>query len=68
MKPAQMMYASRGYTLANEGFSHVKDLKFLQTAAADQRMVLDIVAWPGFTEIRAGSTSPSFPSISGTTA
>jgi predicted amidohydrolase YtcJ len=61
MKPAQMMYASNGYTLVNEGFTHAKDISFLQKAAAGKRMFLDFVAWPGFTDIPAWLDKPEFP-------
>lgn len=61
MKPAQMMYASNGYTLVNEGYTHAKDISFLQKAAAEKRMFLDIVAWPGFSDIPNWIDKPEFP-------
>ncbi len=51
MKPAQMMYAENGYTQAVEGFTHVKDLDLLMKAASEERIFLDILALPAFTEI-----------------
>ena len=51
MKPAQMMYASNGYTQAVEGFTHAKDLRFLQKAAKENRIFLDLLALPAFTEL-----------------
>lgn len=51
MKPAQMMYASNGYIQAVEGFTHAKDLDFLMKAASQDRVFLDILAHPGFTEM-----------------
>lgn len=60
MKPAQMMYASEGYTHAQEGFTHLKDLHFLQMAAAEGRIFLDIVALPGFTEAKQWMGNPAY--------
>ncbi len=51
MKPAQMTYASEGYTHAQEGFTHQKDIDFLMKAAEENRIFLDIISLPGFTEI-----------------
>lgn len=51
MKPAQMMYAENGYIQAVEGFSHTKDIDFLQKAAAQGRIFLDLLTLPGFTEL-----------------
>ncbi|MEO1856754.1 MAG: amidohydrolase [Rubritalea sp.] len=50
MGPAQMLYAQEGYTHAQEGFTHIKDMNFLQKAAAEGRIFLDIISLPGFTE------------------
>lgn len=50
MDEAQMMYASEGYTHAQEGFTHLKDLAFLQKAGSEGRIFLDIVSLPGFLE------------------
>jgi len=50
MKPAQMMYASEGYTHAYEGFTHIKDLDFLMKAAEEGAIFLDISALPAFSE------------------
>jgi predicted amidohydrolase YtcJ len=61
LKPAQMMYAENGFTLANEGFTHTKDLRLLQKAGAEHRLFLDIVALPGFTEINEWLNNPEFP-------
>ena len=60
MKPAQMMYAREGYVHAQEGFSHIKDVKFLQKAAAQGRIFLDIVSLPGFTEFDTWKDDPAF--------
>jgi len=61
MKPGQMTYASNGYTLANEGYTHVKDLRLLQKAAAQGRLFIDVVALPGFTEMDQWLGKPEFP-------
>ncbi|BAO44883.1 amidohydrolase [Thiolapillus brandeum] len=59
-KPAQMMYASNGYTQAIEGFSHAEDLDFLMKAAAQERLFLDILALPGFTEMDKWFGNPKY--------
>ena len=60
MKPAQMMYASEGYTHAQEGFTHLKDLDFLQKAAQEGKIFLDIIALPGFTEMDEWLNKPQY--------
>ena len=50
VRPAQMMYASQGYTHAQEGFTSLKDLAFLQKAAGQGRLFLDLAVLPGFLE------------------
>ncbi|MEB3192213.1 MAG: amidohydrolase family protein [Snowella sp.] len=60
MKPAQMMYASTGYTHAQEGFTHVKDLDFLMKAAAENKIFIDIVSLPGFTEVQKVVNNPKY--------
>ena len=59
-KPAQMMYASNGYTQAIEGFSHAEDLDFLMKAAEQERLFLDILALPGFTEMDKWFGNPRY--------
>lgn len=61
MKPAQMMYASNGYTQAVEGFTHVKDMELLQTAAAQDKLFIDIISLPGFDEMETWLNNPKFP-------
>ena len=61
MLPAQMMYASEGYTHANEGATHISDLRFLQKAAREGKIFLDIDALPLFTEIDEWLNNPEFP-------
>ncbi len=60
-KPAQMMYASNGYTQAIEGYSHAEDLDFLMKAASQERLFLDILALPGFTEMDKWFGKPEYP-------
>lgn len=60
MKPAQMMYASEGYTHAHEGFTHMKDLDFLRRAAAEGTIFLDLVTLPAFTEAEKWMRDPTY--------
>ena len=46
----QQHYARNGYTLANDGFTSLADLDLLQ-AAAQGRLVLDVVALPSFVDM-----------------
>lgn len=61
LEPGQMMYASNGYTLATEGYTHAKDIRFLQKAAAQNRLFIDVVALPGFSEMDQWLNKPEFP-------
>ena len=61
MKPGQMMYAENGFTLANEGYTHAKDMRLLQKAAAQNRLFIDIVSLPGFSEMDQWLNKPEFP-------
>ncbi|MFO1394101.1 MAG: amidohydrolase [Steroidobacteraceae bacterium] len=61
MKPGQMMYAENGYTLANEGYTHTKDIRLLQKAASENRLFIDIVSLPGFSEMDQWFGNPEFP-------
>ncbi len=61
LKPGQMMYAENGFTLANEGYTHTKDIRLLQTAAAQNRLFIDIVSLPGFSEMDQWLNKPEFP-------
>lgn len=61
LKPGQMMYAENGFTLANEGYTHTKDIRLLQLAAAQNRLFIDIVSLPGFTEMNQWLNKPEFP-------
>ncbi len=60
MKPAQMMYASQGYTHAYEGFTHLKDLRFLRKAAEEGRIFLDMTALLAFTEAAEWMGNPEY--------
>ena len=60
VRPAQMMYASNGYTHAVEGFSHVRDLDFLKRAAKEGKLFIDVVALPGFPEIDQWLDNPEY--------
>ncbi|ART79099.1 amidohydrolase [Oceanisphaera avium] len=57
---AQQMYASQGYTHAQEGFSHLADVDFLMKAAAQKRVYLDIVSLLSFTEFADWLDKPRY--------
>ena len=61
LKPGQMMYAENGYTLAQEGYTHAKDMRLLQKAAAQDRLFIDIASLPGFSEMDQWLNKPEFP-------
>ena len=61
MKPGQMMYAAHGFTTANEGYTHAADIRFLQKAAAQHLLFIDIIALPGFSEMDQWFDKPEFP-------
>lgn len=60
MKSAQMMYASNGYTQAVEGFTHTKDMNTLKRAARENRLFVDVVSLPGFTEMDEWLNNPDY--------
>jgi predicted amidohydrolase YtcJ len=60
MKPAQMMYASAGYTHAQEGATHIKDLDFLLKAADAGAIFLDLVSLPLFTDAPKWMRNPKY--------
>ncbi|MGO4999214.1 amidohydrolase [Oceanisphaera sp. W20_SRM_FM3] len=60
MDAAQQMYASQGYTHAQEGFSHVADADFLMQAAAENRVYLDIASLLNFTELDTWLNNPKY--------
>jgi predicted amidohydrolase YtcJ len=61
LKPAQMMYASNGYTQAVEGFTHIKDMDFLKKAAIEGNFFIDIISLPGFTEMDKWLNNAEYP-------
>ncbi|GMG87163.1 amidohydrolase [Biformimicrobium ophioploci] len=50
MDEAQAVYTRNGYTHAQEGFSHIQEMDLLLKAAEQQRLLIDIVSLPNFTE------------------
>lgn len=60
MDSAQQMYASQGYTHAQEGFSHLADVDFLMKAAAENRVYLDIASLLSFTEFDTWLNNPAY--------
>lgn len=60
LDPAQQMYASEGYTHAQEGFSHLVDADFLMKAADEKRIYLDIASLLSFTEIDKWVDNPAY--------
>ena len=46
VKPAQLMYASKGVTTITEGATQAHAMKFLRKAAAQKRLFLDVVSQP----------------------
>ena len=61
VKPAQMMYASSGYTRAVEGFSFLADLDFMLRSAREGKLFIDVAALPGFPEMDAWLDNPRYP-------
>ncbi len=58
---AQQMYASNGYVHAQEGSTTFKDMQFLQKAANDGRIYLDLVSLPVFIDFDQWFNNPDFP-------
>jgi predicted amidohydrolase YtcJ len=63
---AQQVYASVGVTTCQEGATHIGDLKFLNTAAEQERLCLDVVALPLILDVPQYARE-CFPSWSGGT-
>jgi len=57
----QQLYARNGYTLANDGFTSLADLDLLQAAAAQGRLVLDVVALPSFVDFAKWAGNAAYP-------
>jgi len=49
-RAGQMLYAAAGITTAQEGATHAPDLELMQRAAAAGANVIDVVAYPFFTD------------------
>lgn len=58
---AQQMYASNGYTHAQDGFATVTDLDFYQRAAEAGLLYLDVAALGSFLEAPAWIDNPRYP-------
>jgi predicted amidohydrolase YtcJ len=56
----QQLYAKNGYTLANDGFTSLADLDLLQ-AAAQGRLVLDVVSLPSFVDFKRWAGNSAYP-------
>jgi predicted amidohydrolase YtcJ len=52
LKSAQMIYASKGVTTAQEGATHADELVFLRKAAEQNRFFIDIVSLPFIAEVK----------------
>lgn len=57
----QQMYASRGYTHAQDGFTPAGDLELFRTAAEQGRLYLDVVALGSFLEADSWIGDPAYP-------
>ncbi len=61
IEEAQMGYASNGYTSAVEGFAFIRDVEFLQLAAKQGKLFIDIAALMGFPEVEEWLHNPKYP-------
>ena len=52
-RACQMLYAAAGNTTAHEGVTHATDLALMQRAAAAGANIIDVVAYPFFTDLDA---------------
>lgn len=52
-RAGQMLYAANGITTAQEGATHAADLALMQRAAAGGASVIDVIAFPFFTDFDA---------------
>ena len=52
-RAGQMLYAAAGITTAHEGVTHAPDLALMQRAATAGANIIDIVAFPFFTDLDA---------------
>jgi len=61
IEEAQMGYARNGYTSAVEGFAFIRDVEFLQLAAKQGKLFIDIAALMGFPEVEEWLHNPKYP-------
>ncbi len=61
LEPAQQMYAREGYTHMQDGYTSAAALEFLQRAARDGRLFLDLVSLPGAGDADSFLGSPDHP-------
>jgi hypothetical protein len=52
-RAGQILYAAAGITTAQEGATHVSELEVMQRAAAAGANIIDVIAYPFFTEFDA---------------
>lgn len=52
-RAGQLLYAAAGFTTAQEGLSHLRDLELMQRAAAGGADLIDIVAYPFILDLDA---------------
>lgn len=52
-RAGQMLYAAAGITTAHEGATHASDLAVMQRAAAGGANIIDVIAFPFFTDLDA---------------
>lgn len=57
----QQLYASQGYTHAQDGFTIREDLDFFVRAASEGRLYLDVVALGSFLEADSWIGNPAYP-------
>lgn len=57
----QEEYARNGYTSAVDGFATTEDVRFLQKAAAQGKLYIDIAALMAFVEMEQWLDNPEFP-------
>lgn len=58
---AQQEYARNGYTNAIDGFATTEEVRFLQKAAAQGKLYIDVAALMGFVEMDKWLDNPEFP-------
>ena len=58
---AQMEYARNGYTSAVDGFATIQDVEFLQLAARQGKLFIDVAAIIAFVDIAQWLNNPKYP-------